>query len=435
MNPLRQLSTAISTCRTPSAGTTAARIMASIFVLIVLFAQFLPAQTFTVLHNLSTSQGVNPVAGLSMDRAGNLYGTASGGGNFGGTCGNFGCGTVFKLTRAGSGWILNVLHAFTGGADGAGPYARVVFGPNGILYGTTAAGGQGVQATVFSIRPPASPCLTALCPWSETVLYRFTGGADGNTPNYGDVVFDQAGNLYGVTLKGGAYNLGVVYELTHSGGGWTETVMHDFAGNGQGNNDGSSPYGGLVIDNSGKLYGTTQSGGANSYGAVYRLTPVGAGWTEDILHSFDFATEGGLPWGAPVLDASGNLLGATSSFGLDGGGTLFELTSTGGLWSFSVPYAFAGNGSEYQGPLAALTMDAAGNLYGTTLYNGAYAHGTVFKLTPSNGGWTYTDLHDFTGGDDGEYPYSNVILDASGNLYGTAQGGTTGAGLIWEIAQ
>jgi uncharacterized repeat protein (TIGR03803 family) len=385
------------------------------------------AQTYQVLYTFTGQLGVNPVSGLTMDKAGNLYGTTNGGGITGGTCGDYGCGTVFKLAHSGSGWILRTLYRFAGGDDGAEPQARVVFGPDGSLYGTTAGAGESVPGTVFQLKPPALTCKSFSCPWAETVLHLFTDGGFGATPNYGDVVFDQAGNLYGATIKGGVNNFGAVYELTPSGGDWTESVIYSFTAHG----DGAFPYGGVVLDNAGNLHGTTYVFGGDGYGTVYRLMPSGSGWAENTLYSFQDGSDGGFPATGLIFDPSGNLYGTTSTAGPNGGGTVFELAPSNGNWSFNLLYGFAGS-SSYGGPWASLTMDAAGNLYGTAVYDGAYDRGSIFKQTPSVGGWTYTDLHDFTGGSDGEYPYSNVIFDASGNLYGTAQGGA-GGGVIWEI--
>lgn len=413
-----------------SGSASAVLAIAIVLALATVVPQLAQAQTFNVLYRFPGGQvGVNPVSGLSMDRSGSLYGTTNGGGIYGGTCGNYGCGTVFKLTHSGSGWILRTLYRFAGGSDGADPQARVVFGPDGSLYGTTAAGGQGVQATVFNLRPPITACKAASCLWSETVLYDFTGGADGATPNYGDVVFDQAGNLYGATINGGDYNDGVVYELTHSGGGWTESVLHSFAGV----PDGGGPYSGVIFDKAGNLYGTTIGGGDQNYGTVYRLTPSGSGWAENILYNFQADEDGAFPFGGMVFDSEGHLYGTACALGANGGGTVFELTPSNGVWTFAVLFGLSGSGN-LPGPSASLTMDAGGNLYGTAMRDGAYNYGSVFKLTPSMGGWIYTDLHDFTGRSDGEYPYSNVIFDASGNLYGTAQGGGIGKqGVVWNI--
>jgi uncharacterized repeat protein (TIGR03803 family) len=382
-------------------------------------------QTFTVLHTFTGGQdGGNPYAGLTLDKGGNLYGTAySGSSN----------GTIYKLTHKGSGWTFNPLYSFTGSSDGGNPEARVIFGPNGTLYGTAYYGGAYSLGTVFNLRPSASACRTALCPWTETVLYSFEGSpTDGAHPGYGDLTFDQAGNLYGTTSYGGGYGGGVVYELMPAGGAWTESVLYSF-GSGS---DGMRPLNSVIFDSSGNLYGTTEQGGLSSEGAVFQLVhSAGSGWTESLLYSFSNGSDGSFPVAGLISDGSGNLYGATSDGGTGGQGTVFELTPVNGSWTYSVLYSLVAPPGGFQcGPWGTLFMDGAGNLYGTTRCNGANNLGTVFKLTHSGGGWTYASLHDFTGGDDGAYPYCNVILDANGNLYGTASaGGSQGFGVIWEI--
>lgn len=170
--------------------------------------------------------------------------------------------------------------------------------------------------------------------------------------------------------------------------------------------------------------------GGASWGTVYELTPSGSGWTEQILHNFQNGDDGIWPIGGLLLSPSGNLYGTTSTGGTNGGGTVFELQPLKASWIYTLFYSFTGSG----GPEASLTMDAGGSLYGTTYYDGAYGWGSVFKLTPSNGGWSYTSLHDFTGENDGSRPISDVIFDAQGNLYGTASlDGANGQGVVWEI--
>jgi len=384
------------------------------------------AQTYNVLYTFSgRADGADPEAGLTMDRAGNLYGTTSLGGYY-----DF--GTVFKLSNRGSGWVFNNLYSFQGLSDGGYPQARVTIGPDGSFYGTTSGSYDG-GGTVFNLRPPATACKTSLCDWTYTVLYSFTGGpSDGDEPT-AEVVFDQVGNLYGTTVGGGLESCpgmyggcGVVFKLAPSNGGWTESVPYKFTKQG-----GYNPTAGVIFDKEGNLYGTAQAGGASNFGVVFQLTPSGSGWTEKILHSFGCSVGDGLfPLAGLILDGSGNLYGATYGGGSGGGGTVFELSPSDGNWTFSVLYSFTGIG----GPLGSLAMDAAGTLYGTTEDDGAYGWGSVFKLTPSNGGWAYTSLHDFTGGKDGGNPVSNVIFDANGNLYGTASaGGSQKWGVVWEI--
>ncbi len=236
------------------------------------------AQTFNVIHTFTGGQdGAYPEAGVTLDNAGNLYGTASGGGLHHD-------GTVYQLKHTGSAWTFNPLYNFNGD-DGASPQARVIFGPNGTLYGTTTYGGTRDDGTVFNLRPSPRACTAVLCPWTETVLYGFMPGVDGTVP-YGDLVFDQAGNLYGTTEDGGLYAQGTVYELTPSGSTWTESVLYNFSGSYGSGNDGANPASGVIFDNAGNLYGTTSGGGLFGFGTIFQLTPSGPGWKENILYNF-----------------------------------------------------------------------------------------------------------------------------------------------------
>ncbi len=399
------------------------------------------AQPFDVIHSFTAGgDGANPWAGLTMDRAGNLYGTAAYGGNGG-------AGTIFKLSHHSSGWTFEALYAFSGQPDGANPEARVIIGPDGDLYGTTNVGGTsfcppvvGVGCgTVFKLSPPPNFCASILCSWRETVLHSFAI-SDGAYPQSADLVFDQQGNMYGTTPIGGSGSYlgfcgtglvpgcGVIFELSPSGGGWTERVLWNFGT--AGGNDPifyAYPYSGVTLDNAGNLYGTASAGGAAGWGVVYRATLSGV---LSILYSFQGASDGGFPDGGLILDNRGDLYGTTMQAGTNGGGTAFELTASSGGWTLTNLYSFSGG----EGPVDTLLMDGAGNLYGTTVGAGAYGYGSVFKLSPSNDGWTYTSLHDFTGGIDGAYPYGSVILDANGNVYGTASGGGAyGRGVAFEI--
>ena len=251
------------------------------------------AQTFSVIHNFSGGQdGATPSAGLTMDKAGNFYGTTfSGGGKA--------LGAIYRLKRSGSRWVADGLYSFLGGAsDGAQPLARVIFGPDGSLYGTTSLGGPGQFCSlgcgiVYQLRPPATFCRSVTCPWTETILHFFGAYPDGFFPT-GELIFDEAGNLYGTTDLGGV-EAGIVYELTPSGNDWTESILHSFSGQG-----GYEPYGGLISDNAGNLYGTTQDGGLNYAGTVFRLTYSGSGWTESLPHIFQLA-DGGYPTAGLVL--------------------------------------------------------------------------------------------------------------------------------------
>ena len=406
------------------------------------------AQTYQVIHDFTDEQdGATPLVGLTMDRSGNLYGTASSGGYFGGNCYSAGCGTVFKLAPRGSGWVFTPLYLFQGTDDGQMPYARVVFGPDGRLYGSTDEGGNPCYGagcgTVFSLAPPAPACKSVLCPWTETVLYRFSG-PDGAHPQ-GDLIFDRAGNIYGTTVAGGNTSCsggiggtcGTVFKLTPSNGGWTESVAYAFTGD----NDGFEPRGGVILDGAGNLYGTTAQGGPPQggglpNGTVFELTPSGSGWSKSILFTFELYGDGVGPVGL-VFDGSGDLYGATPGGGANKGGAVYELIpSNPGNWTFEGIYSFQPEG----GPEAALTLDAAGNLYGTQIEGGGSGHGAAFKLTPSDSGWTYSSLHDFTLGSDGGYPSGSIIFDANGNIYSTTQSGGIGpcnygygCGVVFEI--
>ena len=400
------------------------------------FTQAIPSTapaSFAVLHTFSGGRdGGKPYAGLSI-RARNLFGTTQAGGA--------GYGTVFELKQSGGNWVLVPLYTFKGNAsnDGAGPTARVIFGPDGALYGTTGqGGGTGCRAqgsydgcgTVFRLSPPPSACKSALCPWTETILYRFTGGSDGGYPGLGDLIFDQQGNLYGTTYNGGTDTGGVVFELTPAHGRWTEKVLYSFTDR----DDGYSPMSGVIFDQAGNLYGTA------GY-TVYQLSPVGSGWVENTLYQFTTSSiDGGV-----IFDHSGNLFGGTTVDLVQPGGTVYELSPSGSGWTQQTLYAFPFGQNGGFGPTASLVFDVAGNLYGTTVSDpgdgcsGGYGCGTVFKLSQNpDGTWSNTFLHEFTGSDDGANPYSNVVFDASGNMYGTASAGGGaghggGYGVVWEI--
>ena len=403
-----------------------------------------PAQTYTVIHNFTGgADGAGP-GGLIIDAGGNLYGAASGGGLSSQNCDGT-CGVVFKLKSSGQGWVLTPLYQFQGGSDGTHP-GSVVFGPDGTLYGTTVSGGVSCPSdtqygcgTVFNLRPQPSACKSALCPWTESVLYRFAGGSNDGAIPLGQPAFDKAGNFYGATYEGGVYTIncgfgrnwcGTVFELSPSNGGWTESLPYMFTGG----NDGANPEAGLTLDAAGNLYGTAVSNGAGEDGTVFALTRSGSDWTENTLFSFTGSNGGAYPAAGLIFDPAGNLYG-TTEFGGNGHGTVFELSPSGSGWTFNQVYAFAG-GFGLDGPLAPVLRDSAGNLYGTTFEVGGGANvGEVFELSPSNGGWTYTVLHYFTDDHgDGGLPSGALALDAHGNLYGTTStGGTYQLGTVWEI--
>jgi uncharacterized repeat protein (TIGR03803 family) len=407
----------------------AALASAVVFALAIIATPIAQAQTFTVIHTFTDGgDGAQPYAGLTMDAAGNLYGTANGGGAQG-VCSSYGCGTVFKLTKRGASWVLTPLYSFAGGDDGEHPQSRVTIVRDGTLYGTTFDGGSSGGGTVFHLRPSAAAPKSALAPWNHTVLYNFDAFNSGFEPQ-GDLTFDPSGNIYGTAEDGGINVGGTIYELTPLGGTWTQTVLYSPSYQ-------AFPRGGVIFDGSGNLDGVLSDGGQHGLGAVYQLSPSGSNWTEQTIYNFFEAVDGIVPFGGLIIDPSGNLYGTTFTGGSDEGGTVFELTSANGGWTLNTLYNLTG--SPGCGPQDKLVMDAAGNLYGTTYCDGAYELGSVFKLTPSNGAWTYTSLHDFTGGSDGKHPLCSLVFDANGNLYGTTTGGgssacvTDGCGVAFEI--
>jgi uncharacterized repeat protein (TIGR03803 family) len=366
--------------------------------------------TFTVLYSFKGgADGATPKAGLLRDAAGNLYGTTY----YGGTS-NF--GTVFKLDTTGE---ETVLHSFTGVPDGRYPYAGLVRDAAGNLYGTTYYGGASNCflgcGTVFMLDTTGA----------ETVLHSFTGVPDGENP-YAGVVRDQAGNLYGTTVNGGAGgsgSYGTVFKVDTTG---TETVLYSF----RNGNNGVAPRAGLLRDPAGNLYGTA-FGGANNDGIVFKLDTTGAG---TVLHTFTGEADGKdgvFPFAGLIRDAAGNLYGTTSQGGAFGyWGTVFKLDTTG---KETVLYSFTG-GADGSYPYAGLVRDPAGNLYGSTKNGGVSNKGTVFKLDTASG---ETLLHIFRGGTtDGAFPMASLVRDSAGNLYGTTSfGGAFGKGTIFKLSR
>jgi len=413
------------------------------------------AQSFSVIYNFTGGlDGSYPVGGLLMDRAGNMFGVASSGGS--GDCTIYdtpGCGTIFRLHNSNGTWMLTPLYQFQGPDTGDGAYstASPIFGNSGAIYGTTSGGGEGTCTflastgcgIVFALRTSATPPRNALPSWNEQVLHTFTGGDDGGNPGFGSLISDSHGNLYGVTLVGGANNDGVVYELSPSNGSWTQTILYNF----QGGDDGARPVGTLLFDPDGDLIGTTTRGGGtgctgDGCGTIFELIPSDSGWTEQTLYRFQGADDGFYPEAGLIADQAGNYYGGTFNGGAGGGGTVYELSPNGGGgWTLNVLYSFLGT---QWGLANTLLMDASGNLYGTTEYGGVNADGNVFELTHNGSGasgWTYISLHDFTYGLDGAIPVDTPVMDSSGNLYGTAFGGgsnntcnpTYGCGVVWKI--
>src|ERR1700722_9437631 len=384
-------------------------ILAATFLFLGSLSQPSEAQTYKVIHTFTAkgSDGATPFGGPVLDRLGNLYGSTY-------TGGLYGAGSVYELSPHGTGWKYTSLYSFTGEADGDAPAFGTLARHNGALYGTTEGGGY------FGVAFKVGPC-TKTCP--EEVRHSFGQGTDGQEP-VGGVVFDDAGNFYGTTLLGGAYGNGTVYEITPAG---VESVIYSFTGG----HDAVNPAAGVTLDAKGNLYGTTSFGGTNGVGAVYELSPSASGWTETILYNFQGLDDGQNPVGGVILDKVGNIYGGTFDGGVNGGGTVYELSPSGGGWTFSTLYSFVGG---YGGPYNKLALDTKGNLYGATEGEGAKGYGLVFKLTPANGSWEFTDLYDFPDGNKGGQPYGSVTVDKQGNIFGTTNlGGKDNQGVIFEI--
>jgi uncharacterized repeat protein (TIGR03803 family) len=365
----------------------------SLFLMLLLATAH--AQTYTVIHSFSGgADGATPRSGLTPDGAGNFYGTTYNGGYQGSNCGYSGCGVVYRLSKKNGAWVPTNLHSFTGGSDGAWPQSRVVLGPDGALYGTT-FGGNGSSCsnngcgTVFRLTPPSSPCHAVSCPWIEKILYSFSG-ADGALPAGGDLVFDHSGNIYGTTSSGGANNFGAVFKVTHSGGHWTESVVYSFTGG----DDGGTPLGGLIFDSAGNLWGTTSLGGLNSPpdivgpGTLFELTPNGTGWAYTTIYEFRGNDDGGIPQASLALSSDGTMYGTASTGG-------------SGLCAYN------------------------------TYYTGC---GTIFTVAQQSLAYYFSNFPVASESPGLSGPVAPVTLDADQNMYGTAFGaGRFASGSVYKI--
>jgi uncharacterized repeat protein (TIGR03803 family) len=363
-------------------------------------------QTETVLYSFKgASDGSYPVAGLIADSKGNGYGTTAAGGGSSNCSG--GCGIVYKVNASG----VTILHAFAGSPnDGAGPSGGLVMDKSGNLYGTTDTGGTNDYGTVFKITPSGT----------ETILWDFgpLDSGDGIAP-IGGLAIDGQDNLYGTTSLGGAFGAGILFRVTPSG---KETILRNF----RGAPDGEYPAATPTIEN-GSLYGTTELGGSRGvYGTVWELSSSG---TETLLHSFGGEGDGQSPAAPVTFDANGNLYGTTPVGGAYGAGTVFSVATT--TKAEKVIYSFGSVANDGNGPYAGVIFDSSGNLYGTTSMGGAFNAGIVYALTSSG---TETILHSFGATGDGSVPYSGLIRDSKGNLYGTTSGGGKyGMGTIFKV--
>jgi len=324
--------------------------------------------------------------------------------------GEFGQGVVFKVDNKGN---ETVLYSFTGGIDGGTPDGGVAVDGSGNVYGTTYVGGTVGAGVVFKVSSGGK----------ETVLHNFAGGTSDGCQPWVDLRRDKSGNLYGTTTTCGVFGYGVVWKIDTRG---AETVLHSFAG---GTSDGAYPwYDGVVKDATGNLYGVTDQGGTQNAGVVYQLS---SGGKLTVLYSFTGVPPdiGEHPFGTPALDNSGNLYGTTYTAGTNCWGTVWKVSKNGGG---EFPYCFAGWPSDGGSPRTGVTRDAAGNLYGVTEQGGSLGYGAVFKIDTKG---NETVIHNFAGGGtDGSNPEGRLILDAKGNIYGTtALGGTNDLGIVWKL--
>lgn len=367
-----------------------------------------------VAYAFGGDSGSSPVSGLLLDASGNIFGTTEGGGvneN----------GTVFEVVNTRGERSEIVLHSFQGGSsDGAFPNGSLIMDTAGNLFGTTLAGGAPNNGIVFELSPSQSG-------WTENILHAFGSTPDDGCRPTGDIVMDSAGNIYGATAGCGALGGGTIFELIPSGDSWSEVVIWAFRGN-----DGYQPNGGLIFDKSeNNLYGTSVSGGFFGLGNVFKLTKQGGVWTATSVFSFTGGDNGCWPYGSVVRDVLGNLYGTTSSCGADNVGTVFQLTPSEGQWAMTILHTFTG-GVDGAEPRGTLKIDGRKNLYGTTSLGGQNGMGTVFELQPGNP-WVETE-YSFKGGErDGANPYAGIAI-RRGIVYGTtATGGTYNLGTIYAI--
>jgi uncharacterized repeat protein (TIGR03803 family) len=311
-----------------------------------------------------------------------------------------------------------VLYNFTGGSDGGSPQSRLTPHGAGNFYGTTVSGGVGSVGTVFELSPNGSGG------WNQTVLHSFEG-PDGAYPDFCHLIFDSAGNLYGTAESGGANGDGIVFELSPMRTGWTETVLYSFTKG----TDGAYPVNGLIMDGAGNLYGTNET----SYGlegmGVFELSPSAGGWTERTIYTSGSDNLGD-GYAGLTMDAAGNIFGATSD-------SVFELSPDGnGGWTPTLIHRFTNALGGAYGLGGTPVLDNAGNVYITTTGGGTEKCGTVFELSPTMGGtWTGKILYSFKGGaEDGNLPFGGIVLDAARNIYGTtAYGGAANSGIVYEL--
>jgi len=379
------------------------------------------AATTNVIFSFEKGEGEYADTDLETDSAGNIYGTTVLGGDFGG-------GTVFQLSNTANGWVHTVLYSFTGGADGGEPYKGVTVDREGNLYGTAVTGGSGSCEGGCGV---AYKLTNAGGAWTQTVIHAFTGGDDGSGPG-ARLTVDRSGNVYGMAPTGGAYGAGTIYKIYQiQGGAWNLRVIHAFTGGA----DGGTGSAGRMILRKNHLYGAATTGGTYGSGIVFELTSRRVGeWDFRTLYSFRGQPDGSFPYGALLFDASGDIYGTTYYGGANGIGAVYKLSRQPvGEWNENVLYSFQ-EGTDGYSPISNLVFDGAGNLYGTTS-EGGLGSGTIFKLTPVGGGqWTETVVHPFQGPPDGAFSYNGMVVDRFGNFYGaTVHGGDDDDGSIYKF--
>jgi uncharacterized repeat protein (TIGR03803 family) len=376
--------------------------------LILAIASLAQSQTFNVLYSFGNSpDGINPQAALIPDGQGGAYGTTFYGGAHG-------YGALVRLDHTGQ---ESIVYSFAGPPDGGNPAGNLVRDSAGNIFGATVWGGVSNSGTVFKVDATGQ----------ESILYSFLGGTtDGANPE-GGVIEDSAGNLYGTTAGGGSflgcanYGCGIVFKLDANG---KQTMLYSFTGDTQnGGIDGANPWSTLLRDAAGNLYGTTTLGGTSGFGTVFKVDTAG---NETLLHNFAGA-EGAYPYAGLIADTAHNLYGTAYEGGTSHVGTVFKMDKTGAV---TVLHSFAG-GTDGGFPSSGVVRDTAGNLYGITTQGGPADLGTVFKVDT---GGNETVLHSFTGGQQGMAPEAGLTLDKAGNVYGTTYyGGRANNGIVFRV--
>ena len=397
--------------------------LASVAVTLILAASAW-ASTETVLYNFGsqTGDGYYPYAQMIVDKSGNYYGTTYDGGE------NSSYGSVYELSPNGSGgWTETILYSFAASPSGYYPYGGLVMDKTGNLYGATFYGGSSNYGTVYELKHSGST-------WTEVTLYNFTNtNGDGANP-LSQLVFDAKGNLYGTTQSGGK-GYGTIYQLKKSKSGkWTTSVIYAFLG---GASDGYYPqYGPLLVGKDGYFYGTTLYGGSSyNAGTVYELFEARGVWVEKVIYAFTAGKAGEYPYDGLVIDKSGVLYGTTYQGGANNYGVVYKLTEAKNkTWTHLTLYSFAAGANDGAYPYGSVTVNAGGDIFGTTYQGGQANAGTVFELKPGKGGYKETILHFFGGTGDGYYPHGGLNLTSKGDLFGTtANGGAKSGGIIFEV--